>query len=373
MSTLAPRQSDVDAPSLQKWLYAVSTVEKSQIVPPGLDGASSGEDRAKIAAFFGDRKFHGFIATALESHVGRKNGTETLSEMSSVCVSNKTFQFFLGKILPIQSKGILETAMNQEHNSATMVEAAIDAVLQRGTNDASEAVQELADFLVMQGPQLLSKFGNAKGALIEHVAKYYAVKIDTTKGDHAPVFYSKAVLPHVKGDEELPQELFPGEIGKCFIALGKGTKKKAAEQDAAKLLLLKSGMPNISRTEERIEVANTVSSGENVQFLLKPVIHELIMTVKSTESHVEYWERHVSTGKNLIHMVILAPSVYPKVVTSTKAWHGGNIGRHHSCLIVVVSDDVQQVFYEHGGSGTAAKAAAALLACQYIQRLVGPK
>jgi len=262
--------------------------------------------------------------------------------------------------------------MNQEHNSATMVEAAIDAVLQRGTNDASEAVQELADFLVMQGPQLLSKFGNAKGALIEHVAKYYAVKIDTTKGDHAPVFYSKAVLPHVKGDEELPQELFPGEIGKCFIALGKGTKKKAAEQDAAKLLLLKSGMPNISRTEERIEVANTVSSGENVQFLLKPVIHELIMTVKSTESHVEYWERHVSTGKNLIHMVILAPSVYPKV-TSTKAWHGGNIGRHHSCLIVVVSDDVQQVFYEHGGSGTAAKAAAALLACQYIQRLVGPK
>ena len=90
------------------------------------------------------------------------------------------------------------------------------------------------------------------------------------------------------------------------------------------------------------------------------------------ESHVEYWERHVSQGKNLIHMVILAPSVYPKV-TSTKAWHGGNIGRHHSCLIVVVSEDVKQVFYEHGGSGTAAKEAAALLACQYIQTLVGPK
>ena len=203
MSTFAPRKSDVDAVSLQKWLHAVSTVKKCQIIPPGLDGVVSGEDRAKIAAFFGDRKFHGFVATALESQVGREKGAETLSEMNSVCVSNKAFQFFLGRILPIQSRGILETAMNQEHNSATMVEAAIDAVLQRGTNDASEAVQELADFLVMQGPQLLSKFGNAKGALIEHVAKYFPVKIDTTKGDHAPVFYSKAVLPHVKGDEEL--------------------------------------------------------------------------------------------------------------------------------------------------------------------------
>jgi hypothetical protein len=125
-------------------------------------------------------------------------------------------------------------------------------------------VQELADFLVMQGPQLLSKFGNAKGALIEHVAKYYPVKTDTTKGDHAPVFYSTAVLPHVNGDTELPQKLFPGEIGKCFITTGSGSKKKAAEQDAAKRLILMSGMPNISRTEERIEVANSVSSGENV-------------------------------------------------------------------------------------------------------------
>ena len=85
MSTLAPRQSDVDAASLHKWLYAVSTMKKCQIVPPGLDGVSSGEDRAKIAAFFGDRKFHGFVATALESHVGRKNEAETLSEISNVC------------------------------------------------------------------------------------------------------------------------------------------------------------------------------------------------------------------------------------------------------------------------------------------------
>jgi hypothetical protein len=229
MSTLAPRQSDVDAASLQKWLYAVSTVEKSQIVPPGLDGVSSGEDRAKIAAFFGDRKFHGFVATALESHVDRKNGAETLSEVSNVCVSNRTFQFFLGMILPTQSRGILEIAMNQEHNSATMVKAAIDAVLQRGTNDASEAVQELADFLVMQGPQLLSKFGNAKGAVIEHVAKYYPVVIDTTAGDHAPSFRSTAVLPNAKGTKELPKNLFPGEIGKCFIATGIGLKKKTAE------------------------------------------------------------------------------------------------------------------------------------------------
>jgi hypothetical protein len=188
-------------------------VEKSQIVPPGLDGVSSGEDRAKIAAFFGDRKFHGFVATALESHVGRKNEAETLlSEVSNVCVSNRTFQFFLGMILPIQSRGILKTAMNQEHNSATMVKAAIDAVLQRGTNDASEAVQELADFLVMQGPQLLSKFGNAKGALIQHVAKYYPVMRNTTAGDHAPSFKSTAVLPDAKGNRELPQDLFPGEI-----------------------------------------------------------------------------------------------------------------------------------------------------------------
>jgi hypothetical protein len=177
MFTLAPPQSDFDAASLQKWLHAVSTMKKCQIVPPGLYGVSSGEDRAKTATFFGDRKFHGFVATALKSQVGRKKGAETLSEMSNVCVSNKTFQFFLGMILPIQSKGILETAMNQEHNSATMVKAAIDAVLQRGTNDASEAVQELADFVVMQGPQLLSKFGNAKGAVIEHVAKYYPVKM----------------------------------------------------------------------------------------------------------------------------------------------------------------------------------------------------
>jgi hypothetical protein len=373
MSTLAPRQSEVDAPSLQKWLYAVSTVEKSQIIPPGLDCVSSGEDRAKIAAFFGDRKFHGFVATALESHVGRKNGTETLSEVSNVCVSNKTFQFFLGMILPIQSKGILETAMNQEHNSATMVKAAIDAVLQRGTNDASEAVQELADFLVMQGPQLLSKFGNAKGALIQHVAKYYPVVRNTTAGDHAPSFESKAVLPDAKGNRELPQDLFPGEIGKCFIAIGIGFKKKTAEQDAAKRLILMSGMSNISQAEERIEGENSVSSGENVQFVLKPEIHSLAMTLKNNESRVEYWERHVSTRKNLIHMVHLVPAVYSKVVTSTNAWHGGDIGRRHSCLIVAVSEDVEQVFYEHGDSGRAARENAALLACQYIQSLVGPK
>ena len=53
MSTLGPPQSDVDAAFLQKWLYAVSTVKKCQIIPPGLDGVSSGEDKAKIAAFFG--------------------------------------------------------------------------------------------------------------------------------------------------------------------------------------------------------------------------------------------------------------------------------------------------------------------------------
>jgi hypothetical protein len=108
MSTLAPRQSDVDAPSLQKWLYAVSTVEKSQIVPPGLDVASSGEDRAKIAAFFGDRKFHGFVATALESHVGRKNGTETLSEMSSVCFRTRLFSSFWERYFPSKAKASLK-------------------------------------------------------------------------------------------------------------------------------------------------------------------------------------------------------------------------------------------------------------------------
>ena len=97
------------------------------------------------------------------------------------------------------------------------------------------------------------------------------------------------------------------------------------------------------------------------------------MTLKNNESHVEYWERHVSQGKNLIHMVLVAPGVYPKVVTSTKAWHGGGIGRRHSCLIVVVSEDVEEVFYKHGDSGGAAKEAAALPACQYIQTLVGPK
>jgi hypothetical protein len=106
---------------------------------------------------------------------------------------------------------------------------------------------------------------------------------------------------------------------------------------------------------------------------LKPEIHILAMTLKNNESNVEYWERHVSKGKNLIHMVLLAPTVYPKVVTSTNAWHGDDIGRRHSCLIVVVSEDVEQVFYKHGDSGTAAKAAAALPACQYIQRLVGLK
>ena len=72
-------------------------------------------------------------------------------------------------------------------------------------------------------------------------------------------------------------------------------------------------------------------------------------------------------------MVLLAPAVYPKVVTSTNAWHGDDFGRRHSCLIVIVSEDVEQVFYKHGDSGRAAKAAAALPARQYIQSLLGPE
>jgi hypothetical protein len=208
---------------LVKWHAAVAQIPLSTILPIGFGAVNN---KANIAAFFGDQKINMEVTLALQRISAMPNSPYKvdlgwLTKVKGEAVSNQMFASNLGQILPEQSQGLVELAQLKLHDAGTFVEAAVEAVATSmpGGESGREAVAELAEWLVKEtlkrGP------ANYKGDLLEAGGTVETKRIGGT--DHKPVFLAKANL----GDQSAEIE---------------GCSKRKAEQAASEKILDKVGL-----------------------------------------------------------------------------------------------------------------------------------
>jgi dsRNA-specific ribonuclease len=211
--------------SLSKWHAAVAQIPLSTILPIGLGAVNN---KANIAAFFGDQKFNMEVTLALQRISTMPNSPYKvdlgwLTQVKSEAVSNRMFAKNLGQILPDQSQGFVELAQLQPHDAGTFVEAAVEAVAISipGGESGREAVAELAKWLVQEALKRGHANYNYKGDLLELGGTIETKRIGGM--DHEPVFLAKANLFDHSAEAE-------------------GRNKKLAEQEASEKLFENVGI-----------------------------------------------------------------------------------------------------------------------------------
>lgn len=163
---------------LSLWHAAIAPIPRSDILPIGMGNV---DNRANIAAFFGDQKILSHVGLELRQRGFASRGVGWLTTVTGQAVSNELFARQFQTILPVQSVGLEQKSSIRD--CGTMVEAAVDAV------EDDRAVSELAAWLLDHSLELGNQ--NAKGRLLQLGGKVTSTK-EPKSMDHSPVFRAVA-------------------------------------------------------------------------------------------------------------------------------------------------------------------------------------
>ena len=335
--------------SLKTWHNAVKNVDRETMLPVGLGNKS---DKANILAFYGDKRINAAVALTLQEMTGSDRGVRWLTKVTNEAVSNELFASRLKDTLPVQSKDLHHKVKLQEHDSGTMVEAAVEAVASTQA-DGDDAVSDLANWLVEVALQRGNT--NSKGLLLEKRGDIVSTDKLVGQPDHKPVFLAKAKL----GDTQCEAKA--------------GSKIEAQQAASAKVLELFGEERRLFPTNTRLQFDKD-EKDKNDFF---EITLDAAMNVKDGEDAKGWWERGAFKPKKCFHRTQMTPHAFADKVATVKCWlRQDSNSEVFSALVVVVATAsfegsgkepvLGRSFLKHGGSRTAALKAVGLEANDFI-------
>ena len=300
-------------PPLAKWHAALE-----KIPPIDLNDFSSSAERRPtkqeiyVQALQGDKILGHLVTTALIQNNQVAHDTGSLTMAISRTVSNQVLAHHAPQILT--SRWNLQGLSTRE--MGTCVEAAVAAVynLEQSCNQHQQGpVHDLVDFLVQaRAAETAESERNPKSRLLELGGTIEPAR-RTAGTDHNPVFTTVAQLEQAQ-------------------AVAQGSTKKQAEMLAAAQLLYQISDDDTDNYDaESLSTRSLWYSSNNnnaddneIEFKYnqwKPFqLPEHSITLKGTESPVEWWMRGATIPKDAMARAIRAPLIFPQVLAAVDAW-----------------------------------------------------